>query len=146
MGRQNMNRTDHEHEAQCAVFQWATLMEGRYPALRNLFAIPNGGHRDVRTAAKMQREGLKAGVPDMFLAQPRHDPISQGNAVIGYETTNGLFIELKRPTLPGRSRAGVLSPVQKEWLQRLEAAGYRCVVALGSEDAIRAIKEYLGIK
>lgn len=129
-----MKRTDHEHEAQCAVFQWASLMEGRYPALRNLFAIPNGGHRDVRVAAKMQREGLKAGVPDIFLAWPHP-------AACGFWP--GLFIELKRPALPG---AGVLSPVQKEWLQRLEAAGYRCVVALGSEDAIRAIKEYLGIK
>lgn len=135
-----MKRTDHEHEAQAAVFTWAAMNENRYPALRNLFAIPNGGHRDVRTAAKMQREGLNPGVPDMMLACCRLAD------TVGDIGRCGLFIELKRPALPGRSRAGVLSPLQKEWIARLEDAGYKCAVCLGSEDAINTIKRYLKIR
>ena len=56
-----------EHTEQVAVINWAKLNEGKYPQLRNLFAIPNGGHRHIGTAKKLKAEGVKAGVPDLCL-------------------------------------------------------------------------------
>ena len=37
-----------EDEEQIAVMSWAALMEGRYPELRLLHHIPNGGKRGKR--------------------------------------------------------------------------------------------------
>ena len=71
-----------EHDEQSAIFEWAALMQGAYPELGLLFAIPNGGKRDKATAGKLKAEGVKAGVPDMCL------PVSNGKY-------HGLFIELK---------------------------------------------------
>ena len=33
-------------------------------------AIPNGGKRDMRTAVKLKREGVKAGTPDLVILLP----------------------------------------------------------------------------
>lgn len=33
-----------------------------------MFAILNGGHRHKKTAVDLKAEGVKAGVPDMFIA------------------------------------------------------------------------------
>jgi len=53
-----------------------------------MFAIPNGGHRNIRVAQKLKHEGVLSGVSDMFLALP------SGKSA-------GLFIELKiKPNKP----------------------------------------------
>lgn len=44
------------------------LCTGAWPLL---FAIPDGGRRDAVTGAHLKAEGVRAGVPDMFLAVPR---------------------------------------------------------------------------
>jgi hypothetical protein len=113
-----------EHQEQRQLFTWSILSRQKYPQLLNMFAIPNGGWRHKTTAAKLKAEGVKAGVPDIFLAWP-----SQGY--------NGLFIEMKR--MAGSS----LSDNQKIWGERLFAAGYQVRVCKGFEEAKQAIEEYL---
>ena len=95
-----------------------------------LFAIPNGGKRGIRTAARLKQEGVQAGIPDIFLAVPD-------------QYRSGLFIELKRPKAPGVS-AGRPTQAQREVMQVLTARGYCCKVAYGATEARKAIEWYLG--
>ena len=112
-----------EHDEQSAIFEWAALMQGAYPELGLLFAIPNGGKRDKATAGKLKAEGVKAGVPDLFL------PVAKD----GY---HGLFIELKVGD-------NTPSKVQDAWIMSLRSNGYCVIVVWGWERAINAIKNYI---
>jgi hypothetical protein len=119
------NREHREHYEQVALFQWAALMQGRYPELGLLHAIPNAARRSPRQGAWMKAEGLRAGVPDVHL------PVARGGCI-------GLWIELKagknRPTGP-----------QLEWLSALREAGHRVAVCYSCAEAVREIEGYLGI-
>ena len=113
-----------EHEEQVAVMAWAGVMAARFPALRLLFAVPNGARTGMRTAVKLKREGLRAGVPDLFLPAAR----------AGY---NGLFLELKRV------KGGRVSDVQREWHAELRLAGYAVAVCHGADEAQQCLASYL---
>ena len=127
-----------EHAQQVALFMWAAIEvhSGRYPELRLMFAIPNGGERDKRVAARLKAEGVKRGVPDVFL------PVRRGGFA-------GLFIELKRPdsevrTESGRKRRkGAVAAVQNDWIADLQAAGYGAASCVGFEQARATILAYL---
>ncbi len=103
--------------------QWARLHSYRLPALALLFAIPNGGRRDAVTGAKLKAEGVKAGVPDLFL------PVPSGPFY-------GLFIEMK---IPGNR----VSREQAQWLRQLSASGYRAEVCYGWEAAAKVLSNHL---
>lgn len=120
----NPRLNDREHAEQVAVIDWALWHESRWPELKLLYAIPNGGHRHKRTAARLRAEGVKSGVPDLFLPVAR-----QGH--------HGLYIEMKAPG--GRERDS-----QKWWRERLTAQGYKSVVCTGAEQAIEQLTYYLG--
>lgn len=92
--------------------------------LKFLHAIPNGGYRNKKTAADMKAEGVKSGVPDIFLPYP-----------LGQY--HGLYIEMKR------TQGGKLSDNQKTWLEYLNAQGYLAVVCRGFEQARDIIINYL---
>lgn len=77
-------RAQPEHWEQAALFDWAAKHEARIPELRGLFAVPNGTYKNKATAGKFKREGLKAGVLDVWWPVPRE----------GY---HGLVIEMKAP-------------------------------------------------
>lgn len=113
-----------EDSEQAALFEWARMQENRYPALRLLYAIPNGGYRHMRTAVMLKRTGVKAGVPDIFL------PTARG-------MWHGLFIEMKR------TQGGVVSSHQKWWMKELTQAGYKCVVCKGFYEARAAVLAYI---
>ncbi|WP_273430504.1 VRR-NUC domain-containing protein [Chitinibacter tainanensis] len=112
-----------EHDHQVALFRWAQLQSAAVPALKLMFAIPNGGARNIVVAGKLKAEGVKAGVPDILL------PIPRG-------VYHGLFIELKQPK-------GRVAPHQAEWIAELGLQGYRSVVCYGWEDAKDTIMGYL---
>lgn len=101
------------------------------PELARLFAIHNQGHGDAIRGAQAKAEGVKAGVPDIML------PVS------GQRAGCGLFIELKRPKLKGKVQAGTESEVQADWRAYLTSQGYVCVVCVGWQEAVGAIKAYL---
>lgn len=61
-----MNHPEHELQKSCV--KWFRL---QYPEYTNLlFAIPNGGKRNAREAARLKAEGVTPGVPDLFLQLP----------------------------------------------------------------------------
>ena len=113
-----------ESEEQQTLFRWAAMQSGKYPELALMFHIPNEGKRSWMTGGRMKAEGLKSGVPDIFL------PVSNGRE-------HGLFIEMKR------RKGGTVSTSQKERMKMLTAEGYRCVVAKGCQEAIDAIMRYM---
>jgi hypothetical protein len=112
-----------ESQEQIALFQWAATMEYKYPELRLLYSIPNGGKRPITTAKRMKAEGQKPGVPDMFLSVPR-----------GY--FHGLYIEMK-------STDSRLSNSQDWWVDKLSQQGYKVQVCFGWEEAKSVIEKYL---
>lgn len=114
-----------EAEEQKTLFDWADWNTGKYPELRFLFHVPNGGSRNVIEAANLKRQGVKAGVPDLCL------PVAR-------KKFHGLYIELKR-------KGGRVSERQSEWLSFLDKQGYKTAVCYGWEEASRVIMEYLEI-
>lgn len=114
-----------EHQAQCTLFAWADLMKSRYPELGLMYANPNGGYRPKKTGADLKKSGTKSGIPDVTLPVPRR----------GF---HGMYLELK----VGRNRP---SETQEAWFDALTRQGYRVEVAWGSEAAIQAVCDYLGI-
>jgi hypothetical protein len=115
-----------EHDNQVAVFQWAKLREGQYPALKMMFAVPNAGKRSPGAAAYYLAEGLKSGVPDIILPVAYQYPY------------NGLVIEMK----DGKNKP---TPNQKTWLERFDQAGWRDEVCYSAKEAITVIKDFLKI-
>lgn len=123
---------DSEHSHQTALFAWAALNVGKYPPLRWMFAIPNGGLRDIRTATNLKAEGVKAGVPDVFLPWSMyHDPNAWSECKY-----HGLFIEMK----VGKNKP---TQEQEEYIAYLKEAGYYCVVCYTWNVARDAIVAYL---
>ena len=97
-----------------------------------MFAIPNGGRRRKLEAARLKKQGVKAGVSDIFIALP-----------IG--RYSGLFMELKRPMVKNSPKP-VVSDNQKIWLKRSLHAGYYSCVCYGFDDAVKVIEDYLLFK
>ena len=113
-----------EEQEQAAVMEWAMLMEKQAPELALLYHCPNGADRHPAVAAKLKKQGVKPGVPDLFL------PVARG-------TAHGLYIEMKR------QKGGRVSEEQKAWMEALTQQGYVCVVAHGAEEACDVIWHYL---
>src|SRR3990167_7125439 len=66
-----------EHQIAVAFTMWWAYNNKRLgvPDVRLLFAIPNGGLRNIRVAMNLKAEGVRAGIPDYFLAVPRQKVI-----------------------------------------------------------------------
>lgn len=129
------NKSSTEHQEQVALFDWANASLGKYPELKWMFAVPNGGKRHIVTAMKMKREGVKQGVPDIFLpvAQWRKEHRACNN-----DCYHGLFIEMKR-----LKPKGTTSLEQREWIKALSDQGYAVHVCWGWEAARDVIVDYL---
>lgn len=119
------SKSETEHGQQVAVFMWATEVRASYPLLELLFAIPNGGMRDKITASRLKAEGVKSGVPDLFLPVARYP-------------YHGLFIEMKKVT------DGKLSKVQKDkWHPDLTKQGYYVATCHGFQQARDCLVWYM---
>jgi hypothetical protein len=119
-----------EQSALVAWFRREHLNLG-VPSEKLLIASPAGtmlGGSDDRMRfarhAKLKREGMVKGVPDLLLAVPR-------------SPWNGFWIEMKR------AKGGTVSPEQKEMHALLYAQGYAVAVAKGCDDARALIETYL---
>lgn len=106
------------------LFNWANLSKGKYPELELMYHIPNGGYRNPGGGAKLKKEGVKAGVPDICLPVARN----------GF---HGLYIELKR------QKGGRVQENQKRWLEALQEQGYYTCVCKGADEARKVLEEYL---
>lgn len=115
----------YEHDYQAEVIRWAKKVENIYPELWLLHAIPNGGKRNKGVAKKLKAEGVKAGVPDLFL------PVARGQY-------HGLYIEMKNET-------GVIRDTQKIFQQEVEKQGYKVITCYSDMEAIEGIAYYLNL-
>ena len=119
-----MNRRQQgEHLQQVHLMAWADAYTHEHPELRWLFAIPNGGARNVRVASKLKMEGVKSGVWDLFLPVPRGK-------------YHGFFIEMKW----GKNK---LTPNQAEFGEFVNGMGYLTAVCYDWNDAADKIECYL---
>lgn len=106
---------DLEHQEQVRLVTW---LETKHPEHR-VFAVPNGGKRSKIAAMKLKAEGVRSGVPDLFIPSLK------------------LFIEMKKPV------GGTVSKNQKEWLSYLSRIGYSAEVANGFEEAKKIVIKLL---
>ena len=108
------DRIKTEHEEQRETVAW---FRKTWPGVR-ILAIPNGGARSIATAGRLKAEGVSAGVPDLFVPEWK------------------LWVEMKR------TKGGVVSKVQKDWIEYLMNVDYCVIVCLGYEDARKQITEF----
>lgn len=113
-----------ESEEQKMLFEWAAYNTGKYPELWRMHHIPNGGYRNGKEAANLKRQGVKAGIPDIFLPCAKK----------GF---HGLCIELKR------QKGGRLSKAQSETIEWLRCQKYAVEVCNGAKEAMEIIEWYL---
>jgi len=117
-------RRQPEVEEQAALIEWAdkTVIDsvriGDY-----LIHIPNEGKRGPKAARDAKRLGVRAGVPDLFLALPRG----------GYA---GLWVEMKSIT-------GIPSSVQIKWINKLICEGYAVALCHGFRRRKDSIMKYI---
>jgi hypothetical protein len=114
-----------EHQEQSALFSLLKYNETKYPFLKYIFAIPNGGARHIAVARKLKAEGVKKGTWDIFVPIPSHNH-------------SGLFIEMKH----GKNK---LSGGQKDFGEYVNRHGYATSVCYSAKDAAKAIESYLDI-
>jgi len=112
-----------EHEEQTYLFELLNLIHE--PMLDWIFAIPNGGLRNVVVATKMKAEGVKAGVWDIFVPFPT-------------VWHHGLFIEMKW----GSNK---LTKTQKTFKDHIREHGYATAICYNGEEAFNVIMEYAGL-
>ena len=91
-----------------------------------MFAVPNGGKREMREAVRLKAEGVLPGVPDIVIAR----------AAANY---HGLYLEFK--TAKGRT-----SDKQKAVIAKLIEEGYACCIVRSCEEAWDALNRYLDKK
>lgn len=82
------------------------------------FAVPNGERRDKVTGAKLKRQGVIAGAPDLVVMQKFRPPI---------------FVEVK-------ARDGRSSKAQREFSEACARLGQRYVIVRSIEDMAEALK------
>lgn len=121
-----------EAQEQTAVIKWSQGLykkqpdiREKYPELKLLFHIPNGGYRNAIEGKHLKAQGVKPGVPDLCL------PVARGHY-------HGLYIEMKTKT--GRERSE-----QAWWRTELMKQGYCSEVCRGYEHAINVLNWYLGL-
>lgn len=87
-------------------------------------ATANGGVRHIRTATSLKAQGVKKGLPDIFVYDP---PPNRPGKV-------GFALELKRAV------GGALSPEQHRWLVDLAERGWVAKVCEGYSDAVAELE------
>lgn len=124
-GRVRKRPSEVEHRIQQACVRWFNL---QYPHLRGrLFAVPNGGRRDVVTGAKLKAEGVVAGVADLIL-------------LVTNKAFGALLIEMKKP-------GGIQSAAQRQWQEIVTTNGeYKYVICRSIYDFMREIRDFLNNK
>lgn len=112
-----------EHDEQVGLFTWVGYNLKRYPQLRWIHAIPNGGKRHRTTAINLKKEGVKSGVLDVFLPVPS-------------KIYHGLYIEMKYD----RNK---LTENQKDFAKFVQENDYAVAVCYNWESAVDILQMYL---
>lgn len=102
-----------EEQMQRDLFTWIRSEQGYAPELRWVMHVPNGGHRHPAVAGKMKAQGVRRGVPDVWVPVSKMD--DHGNVFAG------LIVELK----VGRNQCTMQ---QRDWLGHMERNGWQVYV------------------
>ena len=138
MTPETLAKSGTEAAHQTALFAWAALQVKRWPELRWLHHIPNGGSRgdDAKSRAirgsQMKAQGVRTGVADVCL------PVRRGG-------WSGLYIEMKKPSekpVKATSKGGV-SDDQAEFGAFVQSQGFGWIVCYSWEDAAAVIEQYM---
>ena len=108
-------RIPTEHFEQRELVKW---FRQTFVGVR-IFAIPNGGARDIATATRLKVEGVSAGVPDLYIPAWH------------------LWLEMKR------TKGGRVDPAQQDWINYLETCGDMVLICRGAEHAKESILAYV---
>lgn len=108
-----------ESELQQNCIKWFRL----YYASKIIFAIPNGGSRNVIEAARLKREGVLAGVADLCI-------------LVVNSQYHALFVEMK-------TVKGVQSENQKAFEQYCIKNDYQYSVCRSFDEFIKIVTDYL---
>lgn len=102
-----------EHDEQVLVARWLDWRGELY------FAVPNAARRSFSLATHLRAEGMKTGVPDLWLP-------------------------LRRVVIEMKAIGGKPTPEQTKWIERLREGGWKARVCHGHDEAIGWLKEILG--
>lgn len=121
MAKKGVFDKQSEHDIQSACVNWFRYQYPKYL----IYAIPNGGERNAIVAAKLKKEGVLAGVPDL------HIPIAR-------KGFHGLYIEMK---------AGKNKPTDNQLtiMDKLRNEGYKCEVCYNLDDFIKTVTSYFNL-
>lgn len=114
-----------EHVEQSLLVQRLALLTSKHPDLELLYAVPNGGYRNPKTAALLKAEGVRRAVPDLVLPAPRYP-------------FHGLYVEMKRVGYKATDE-------QLQFMGRLARQGYAIAEAHGQDEGYRIIMAYLAL-
>lgn len=104
-----------EHEEQRELVKW---FRQTFAGVR-IFAIPNGGARNIATATRLKVEGVSRGVPDLYIPAWK------------------LWVEMKR------TKGGRVDPEQADWHAYLESVGDMVIVCKGADHAKELVRAYV---
>lgn len=105
-----------------AFTRWARLNQSRIPQLELYYHTPNGGRRDKKTAARLVGQGVKKGVPDIFIP-------AQGKGM------PGIYIELK-------VYGNYADKEQNEFLRAVKGQGYYACICYGWRAAAEVVDRF----
>ena len=99
-------------------------------------------------AAKHKKFQKSRAWPDLFIAESGVVKFKEGNLIVNLRK-NGMFLELKADSVKLYKKDGTLRKnkhieEQAEMLEKLRNGNYYAEFAIGYEDAIKQIHEYLG--
>lgn len=105
-----------------AAIQWCHLN----PNLKGLVIhIPNEGKRSRRYGRTLKELGMLAGASDLFIALAKKE-------------YHGAWIEIK-------SKQGILSPLQKQFLEKMNQQGYFTAVCYSLDEIISILNWYIDL-
>lgn len=113
-------RSNREYDLQVACVKLFKL--SFKPAQAILFAVPNGGSRNILEAANMKKAGVVSGVADLIMVC----------------RAGVLFLELKTESKGSRQ-----SPAQKEFQQHVEALGYTYIICRNVSEFIDSCNDFI---
>jgi hypothetical protein len=113
-----MRGEEHQLQVSCVNYYRYKWSDGL------IYAIPNGGKRNIGVARSMKAEGVLSGVPDL------HVPIAR----CGYHS---LYIELKNGS------KGRVSESQEAMMRRLAQEGHLCVVVRDIDGFMNLVDSYM---
>ncbi len=123
--------TESVLQSQCVAW-----FRAQYPEIV-IFAIPNAAKRSFSLAARMRKEGMVSGIPDLMVAKMKFETYLFEEMTVSGPIYGALFIEMKR------SDSEKTTANQDYYLQKLQEAGYKTAVCHSFDEFQQTVNEYL---